>query len=303
MRLFGGDQVSKLMTFFNLPEDQPLEHGIVSKSIEQAQTKVEQFNFDHRKHLLEYDDVMNSQREIIYDLRRKVLAINFEDSKNSAWLKEQILDKINNEIALLTTSGLSSVNEVIDQFNLIIPFDDGSKSALSSEFARRTTPQEQSEFLQKIAQDIYEDREKQMGEKIVRYIEQQEMIRVIDTFWMEHLETINDLREGIGLRSYAQRNPLVEYKSEAFDLFEKLVASIDYEVVRRVYKVSAIPSDQARNIEKMLTNAGKIENIEGGVREESEEVEEIKEESKKLGRNDPCWCGSGKKYKKCHYPN
>ncbi|MBI3559054.1 preprotein translocase subunit SecA [Candidatus Gottesmanbacteria bacterium] len=256
MRLFGGDQVSRLMTFFNIPEDQPLEHGMVSRAIEQAQSKVEQFNFDSRKHLLDYDDVMNKQREIIYNMRKKVL--------NSENLKQDILDKINKEIEMISS---------VEGFATIIPFDPASQEQMKK--------QPNLDF-KKIAHEVYEQREKQIGAKMARYIEQQEMLRVLDTLWMEHLEAIDDLREGIGLRGYGQRDPLVEYKTEAFNMFEKLMAAIDNEIVHRIYKIAvAMPE---------VTNVANVTNVTGVT-------------EKRPGRNDPCWCNSGKKYKKCHYPN
>lgn len=333
MRLFGGDQVSKLMTFFNLPEDQPLEHGIVNKSIEQAQSKVEQFNFDHRKHLLEYDDVMNKQREIVYALRRKILAISLspEDSRKAKpsdgelWLKEEILQKLNNEIRNLVVAYAGALGEdegekVIEEFSAIIPFDPDSKKGLKLEFSKRTTLDEKITLLERVANDIYKQRESQLGEKIARFIEQQEMLRVIDLLWMEHLETINDLREGINLRGYAQRDPLVEYKSEAFNMFEKLISTIDFEVIRRIFKITVAVPDSQPAPKNLVTNAEQIENIETGVKEEAKLKSQEARVSgsitnsapssagadspkKNLGRNDPCWCGSGKKWKKCHYPN
>lgn len=273
MRLFGGDQVSKLMTFFKIPEDQPLEHGMVSRAIEQAQSKVEQFNFDSRKHLLDYDDVMNKQREIIYNTRKKVL--------NSENLKQDILDKIDKEITMITS---------VEEFATIIPFDPASQEQMKK--------QSNLDF-KKIANDVYEQREKQIGAKMARYIEQQEMLRVLDTLWMEHLEAIDDLREGIGLRGYGQRDPLVEYKTEAFAMFEKLMAAIDNEIVHRIYKIAVASPEQMAQMQKVITNAPQIENIEAGVKQETK----IIAQSKKPGRNDPCWCGNGKKYKRCHYPN
>lgn len=291
MRLFGGDQVSKLMTFFNIPEDQPLEHGMVTRAIEQAQSKVEQLNFDSRKHLLEYDDVMNKQREIIYDLRRKILA-----GEN---LKLEVSGKIDREITALvtmyTTPGQEDYDKLVEEFSSIIPFDDNSRKALKSQLP--------TVDLQKVAHDVYETREKQIGPELTRFIEQQEMLRVIDGLWMEHLETMEDLQEAFrGVRRYGEQgDPIVGYKKEAFDMFEKMVAAIDYEIVHRIYKVSVASPEQ---IAQMQTNAAALENIEAGVAQEAKEIKpQTASPTKKPGRNDPCWCGSGKKYKKCHYPN
>ncbi len=342
MRLFGDEQVSKLMTFFNIPEDQSLEHGIVSKSIEQAQSKVEQFNFDSRKHLLEYDDVMNKQRDIVYDMRRKILEIQVqsqgtsdgrqvkkqENGKKSAVnqpeLKQQILEKIDHEIATLAAmyttaqTGEMDLEKLIEEFATIIPFDENSKAQIKEQIAHSS---QQIELLQKVANDVYEQREKQMGPEIVRYIEQQEMLQVIDNLWTLHLESIDDLREGIGLRGYGQRDPLVEYKSEAFAMFEKFMAAIDFEIVHRIYKIAVVPQEPVVKPEQVLTNAAQIENLDTGVQQESKILKQQElnptptqnipvDQSTSLpatknrpGRNDPCWCGSGKKYKKCHYPD
>ncbi len=319
MRLFGGDQVSKLMSFFNIPEDQPLEHGIVSKSIEQAQTKVEQFNFDSRKHLLEYDDVMNKQREIIYDMRRKIL-------EDGTTLKPGMLEKIDSEVADLAAlygSEDADIKKLVDEFSTIIPFDEASQKGL----IQQLTPMrdaERIETLQKIAKDVYEQKENQSGEKITRYIEQQEMLRVIDTLWMEHLETMEDVQEAFrGVRRYGEQgDPIVGYKKEAFDKFEKLIATIDYEIVHRIYKVAVIPEGQQEQ-QQIVTNAAQIEDISIPTPAPAEAAKPAEKSpilanwgspaptnqqpaasnQKKLGRNDPCWCGSGKKYKKCHYPN
>lgn len=347
MRIFGGEQVSKLMTLFNIPEDQPLEHGIVSKSIEQAQSKVEQFNFDSRKHTLEYDDVMNKQRDIIYETRRKVLGQKVEDGGKKlevevGSLKVDILEKIDGEIESLvaTHASMSAEGEeeqkLVEEFAAIIPFDENSRKELTQQLAASTStslnvngPLGKIEFLKKIAHDVYEQREKQITPNIARYIEQQEMLRVIDSLWMEHLEAIDDLREGIGLRGYAQRDPLVEYKSEAFEMFERLIGAIDSEIVHRIYKINVATPEQVAQMQNAQTNAEQIEtssSISSGSGKEKPEIVnklEVKPQAKapaildmspvistkKPGRNDPCWCGKRKpdgtpvKYKYCHFPN
>ena len=305
MRLFGGDQVSKLMTFFNIPEDHPLEHGMVSRAIEQAQSKVEQFNFDSRKHLLDYDDVMNKQREIIYTIRRKVLNPDYKKVSRG-----ETLQKIDKEIEVLSVKGGSFHDEgdlakIVDDFSTIIPFDENSKKAILEQMTKAQN-QEPGQFLQKIARDVYAQREKQMGEEITRYIEQQEMLRVVDILWMEHLESIDDLREGIGLRGYGQRDPLVEYKSEAFNMFERLMGAIDSEIVHRVFKVAVAVPNQVEKIQRTVTNASQIENNaanSSGKPDPSISKPLDSARGHRPGRNDPCWCGSGKKYKRCHYPN
>jgi preprotein translocase subunit SecA len=311
MRLFGGDQVAKLMTVFKLPEDVPLEHPMVSKSIEQAQVKVEGFNFDSRKHLVEYDDVMNKQREIIYQMRRKIL----ESGKNieETTLKDEILQKIHNEIVnfvgMYSASGLNSEEKekIVTEFSSIIPFDKNSQEQLLKQLGQQEVVPETTEFLFGIAKNLYEQREKEVGPEIARQIETWVSLSVIDSFWMDHLDAIDDLREGIGLRGYGQRDPLVEYKQEAFNLFEKLIAGIDEEISQRIFKVQVnLAPEQIKEMqqkeEQRLKNAQPqgepvINNTQPIVNNNSTS------DNAKLGRNDPCWCGSGKKWKRCHFPN
>jgi preprotein translocase subunit SecA len=308
MRLFGGDKIASLMTRFNMPEDVPLTHPFVSRAIENAQVKVEGFNFDIRKHLVEYDDVLNKQREIIYSFRRKVL----ESSKDSKNLKEDVINRIKNAIYSLVSSNIDSPytesenrNEnIIKEFATIIPFDEQSQKQLVLQLEQLPTDEEKADFLIGLAQDLYEKREEQMGNEIMRMIEQKIFLDVIDYLWMDHLDAIENLRQGIGLRGYAQRDPLVEYKNEAFRMFEQLMNAIDDAIVHRIYKIQVVQSPT--NIHAhMTTNTPQSE-----VREDSrnskfssENTNQIPQTKKKLGRNDPCWCGSGRKWKKCHYPD
>ncbi len=287
MRIFGGDQVAKLMTMFNIPENQPLEHPLVTRSIEQAQKKVEGLNFDSRKNLVEYDDIMNKQREIIYAMRRKV----FDNVRD----KDEIMGKVDREIEAIK-SLYDDKEKVVEEFSAIIPFDPESQKRIVANFA--TTD------LAQVAKETYEAREKQLGMEVMKDVERYVMLSVIDNLWMDHLDAIDDLRSGIGLRGYAQRDPLTEYKAEAFSMFEKLIGSIDDEIVHRIFKVQVnAPLNPAVKIDSVLTNAKQLENLETGVKEEAKMVKG------KPGRNDPCWCGKLKpdgtpvKYKHCHYPN
>ncbi len=252
MRLFGGDRIAGLMTRFNMPEDVPLEHPLVSKSIENAQVKVEGFNFDSRKHLVEYDDVLNKQREIVYKLRRKVLmsSVNppprpgFEGQAEDV-LKDEVQKRIDAAVISLVNvsfgkseDGSSSVNEdIAEGFVTIIPFDEASKQQLVKQLEQAHSTEQKIEFLSKVAQDVYDKREEQFGSKIMRDVEKFVMLSVIDNLWMTHLDAIDNLRQGIGLRGYAQKDPLVEYKNEAFKMFEQLMWSMDDEIVHRIYKI------------------------------------------------------------------
>ncbi|RJR28423.1 preprotein translocase subunit SecA [Candidatus Microgenomates bacterium] len=378
MRLFGGEQVGKLMNFFKLPEDVPLEHGMVSKAIEQAQVKVEGFHFDSRKHLVEYDDVLNKQREIVYRRRREVL----EGENQKEKIEEMIVSEIAHLVGVNTTDkeGIAR-DKIITEFVSIVPFDEGSQKQLFTQLEQMHTKEEVEEFLRGLTRDLYSQREKQFTEAIMRQVERWVMLTTIDNLWMEHLTAIDDLREGIGLRGYAQRDPLVEYKNEAFTMFERLMGQIDYQVVRRIYRAqvqtqprpqttpmveSGVPrriglptnlQDERRitqnaaiaeagrdllsgikNIGKSVTGSKKSadplsslvdknttpaapakssgNDLLGSLLQkdsklvraaqhqitnrQTQDTQTIKKT--KLGRNDPCWCGSGKKFKRCHYP-
>ncbi len=327
MRLFGGDRIAGLMSRFNMPEDVPLEHGLVSKSIENAQTKVEGFYFDQRKHEVEYDDVLNKQREIIYSLRRKALESTIDGGSK---LKEEILDRLHDQISdfvnmipadvATRTGGADSVNEkIIENFVAIVPFDPASQKQLVKQLEQIHTTDEKKEFLDKLIDDLYKKREQDLTEKVMRQIEKFVMLTVIDNLWMNHLDAMTNLRGGIGLRGYAQKDPLVEYKNDGFSMFEKLMASINDEIVRRIFRVQVqeqththadgsvhtgpmhSPTDLGKAASP-LANA--VTNTPAS--EVSEDVKKpvisAKKTQNKLSRNDPCWCGSGKKWKKCHYP-
>lgn len=344
MRIFGGEQVAKVMGMLKVPEDMPIEHSLVSRAIEGAQKKVEGHNFDIRKHTVEYDDVMNQQRQIIYGIRKQILE-SAADIKNSK-LKEEILNKVDAEISNIVISNSDedlNYEKIVDEFSTIIPFDEGSKNGLTSELKTLNSTEQIEQYLKKLAEDLYNEREKQLRNEIARQMETFVYLNTIDTLWIEHLDTIDDLRAGIGLRGYAQRDPLIEYKKEAFDLFERLVVNVDSEVVHRIYKVS-VENQLPISITPVVDLSRAIEEheeIEVGIKQEAAELQSIengpaiKEEpltaeatyngstkvtierdgqvvdqkvldeggslrNKKPGRNDPCWCGSGKKYKKCH---
>lgn len=302
MRLFGGEQIAKLMGMLKIPEDQPIEHGLVSKAIQQAQVKVEGFNFDMRKHVVEYDDVMNKQREIIYGKREKILQTTDE---NNLELKEQIQDKIasyiTNLVAMYAPEGFEQieVEQIVNGFCEILPVDPNSQSGLKNQISQFKSSNQITDFLTKVLVEAYDSREKQVGNGLMREIEKFVWLQSIDRLWIDHLDAMDNLREGIGLRGYGQQDPLVEYKKEAFASFEKLMAMIEDEVVRRVFRVqvanqSTMPQKVQTNIDtqdkiglKPTVNSSSIKASSGGSRP---------------GRNDPCPCGSNKKYKKCCYP-
>jgi preprotein translocase subunit SecA len=306
MRLFGGDQVAKLMTMFNLPEDVPLEHPMVSRAIQQAQVKVEGFHFDSRKHLVEYDDVLNKHREIIYRLRRKALFA--EDQK------EKILEYMTTDISTLVNlhmgeGGVVEREQIVNEFVTIIPFDELSQKQLFTQLSQMHTSEEISDFLIKLVRDMYENREKQVTLEVMRQVERWVSLTIIDNLWMEHLEAIDDLREGIGLRGYGQRDPLVEYKNEAYSMFERLMSAIGSDIVHRIFKVQV-------NLQRTEDRGQRAENAniatETAISKAAKQMRTNQQSTpqpvkvKQLGRNDPCPCGAinpqtGKpyKYKKC----
>jgi len=315
MRLFGGEQVSRLMDIFKMPEDVPLEHAMVSKAIEQAQVKVEGFHFDSRKHLVEYDDVLNKQREIIYRRRRKILA--GESQKEE--ILEMISAQISNIIAMWASDkdGALDSDKILSEFITIIPFDAFSQSNLKRKIVELGQSAQIIDFLMNLAKDTYLAKEKQVTPDMMRQIERWVSLNIIDNLWMEHLAAIDDLREGIGLRGYGQRDPLVEYKNEAFYLFERLVATIDSDIAHRIFKVQVQLAPSSQNptnptnttnptnqiLQSSITQAAKrMQTLRQNIGQVSQPVNDEPVIKHKLGRNDPCWCGSGKKWKKCHYP-
>lgn len=342
MRIFGGDSIAGLMNRFNMPEDVPLEHSIVTKAIEQAQSKVEGFNFDRRKQLVEYDDVLNKQRHIIYSRRRAVLE-SMKDEKSS--LKDEILENIESSIssfvnASVLTPDAENVNEgLVEEFSTIIPFDDASRKELNKQLDKVSNPEEKTKTLMNVAEKMYENREKQLDKKTMRQVEYFVTLSTIDNLWMDHLDVVDNLREGIGLRAYGQKDPLVEYKNEAFRLFETLVGGIDDEIAHRIFKiqVATSPHQHVHTHEKPAGGELGADEVSGrtpaSTPQSSPGISSSSSSSgasvssvtatglgsasaglgssgagsvpgvakKKIGRNDPCWCGSGKKYKKCHY--
>lgn len=301
MRIFGGEQIKNLMDRLSLPEDQPIENALVSRAIEQAQVKVEGFHFDIRKRLVEFDDVANQQREIIYKLRRRVL--------DSTDIKEEVLEKIKNrvdKILLLAwpEMGEADYEKIAVGFLEIVPFDDASFKAFQKELEKRKNKDEIKGLLIKVIDDVHKTREGQVGSEVMRQIEKYAYLGSIDHWWIEHIDQIDDLREGVSLRAYGQRDPLIEFKNEAFSLFEGLIERIDAELSRRLFRIGIaapqpeIPIAQAReNIDTSDTTG-----LVGNADETAKTGEPAFAAKKKIGRNDPCWCGSGKKWKKCHYP-
>jgi preprotein translocase subunit SecA len=286
MRIFGGEQVSRLMDFLKVPEDQPLEAGMVSKAIETAQKKVESFNFDMRKNVVEYDDVVNKQREIIYKLRRSILD---ESESEPQKISERILSILKEEtdimIQQISVDGITDdeVAALLQNFYLMVPLDEQSQKTLKEYVLADRDPEHLKSHFHTMIEDIYKSKGDSLGQDMMYALERMVYLSSIDQLWMDHLDTLDDLRDGIRLRGYAQKDPLVEYKKEAFGLFGDLIDRINLRVAQQIIRLSPIRQQERR----VVTN---------------QPGTDLKQQNKKIGRNDPCWCGSGKKWKKCHYP-
>lgn len=288
MRRFGGTTIAGLMDRLGVEEDVPIEAGLVSRAIEQSQTRVEGYNFDMRKHVLEYDDVVNKQRNVIYAQRRRILG--------EPTLRPQIREITDKHIAGLVQAFTS------EKFS-----EDWDLDALHSAIIRilplpvQESPQawqglsreQLTERLQDLAETAYEDKEKRLGTEMMRRIERLLMIEVVDHRWVRHLTDLDILREGIGLQAYAQQDPLIAYKREAFEMFAELMDSIDEDVVGRIYHAELAQAPVRRQIRAMHPVAG------AGSGDSKPEPQH--KFGPNLGRNDFCWCGSGKKYKDCHW--
>jgi preprotein translocase subunit SecA len=302
MRIFGGDRIAGVMTALNIPEDEAIEHSMVSRALEQAQVKVEGHYFDMRKRVVDYDDVMNKHRQVIYELRDKLLD---EGEHNPEKLKERVFSLVIEEVELLVNSRASEgltkkeVDMMVKEFITIIPFDDSSQKKLVGELGKAKDPQVVITSLQQIARDTYENREKSLGPELIREIEKYVYLSTLDEKWMDHLDQMESLRDGIGLRGYAQRDPLVEYQKEAYTQFEKLIGSVESGVVKKLYRLNPVASPQ-----QPRPVALRKDEVEGGqTKKKVVSKKPAKKSTKKLGRNDPCWCGSKKKWKLCCYPN
>ena len=313
MRVFGGEQISSLMDKLKLPEDQPIQNPLVSRAIEQAQIKVEGFNFDIRKRLVEFDDVANQQREIVYKLRKRILETNNISSDVQEKLKVQIEKIVDSSWMILENK--ADIEKIVGSLLEIIPFDPRSIAGIKNQIEKIKGKDNLVDFLKKVIEDVYKTREKQVGENIMRQIEKYAYLGSIDKLWIDHIDHIDDLREGITLRAYGQRDPLVEFKNEAFSLFEGLMDKIDDEFSRRIFRVGVTVPRTEIPLEKARTNIDKIDQqgLSGNANVAAEEgkpafSKDQVGEKKKIGRNDPCWCGKvdseGKpvKWKKCHYP-
>jgi len=299
--------IKGVMDRMGMSEDEEIKHGLVSRAIEQAQKRVESRNFDIRKHLLEYDDVMNRQREIIYEERRTVLeSENLDD--HVLEMTEEVVRGMESQFA----GGESQEPEEAGKEFL---------KALSQKFGisfeelqeKEGDSEERVALVMEKLKEVYEEKKNHLTPPVLTFLEKSILLQVIDSKWKDHLRSLDDLREGIGLRAYGQRDPLIEYKREAFDLFEAMTDSIKQEGTEFIFRVDVVKAEKVKSVfegqQKLIHKedrafSGQIaQGEEAGPskrREEEEPEAPFHREEPKVGRNDPCPCGSGKKYKKCH---
>ena len=299
LRIFGSGRISGIMDKLGMEEDEPIEHSMISKAIENAQRKVEGHNFDIRKHLLEYDDVMNKQREVIYSQRREVL--QGEDIKPIIEdMIDDLVEEVTGEFAVEKTPSedweweafYERVNEI---FNIQLAWNKTERTDLDYDalFAK----------LKAEIEAKYQRQEEQNGVEQMRHLERMILLQMVDTIWKEHLLNMDHLKEGIGLRGYGQKNPLDEYKKEGFDLFMNMIESVKQQTVGTLLRVQLVQDGELQRLEeeRRKERERELELARRASGDSSGEASRrpIKRSQEKVGRNAPCPCGSGKKYKKC----
>jgi len=289
MRLFGAENIAGLLDSLGMDDSQPIDHPMLSRAIERAQKRVEARNFNIRERVLQYDDVLNQQRDIIYKQRRQVL--------EGLDMKEQVLrmvgEAIDNALALFVDDrgfeedwNLAGLVEYLE--SMLFP-----AGILKEDSLRKMAPEEIRDLLLDKAAELYEAKEEKLGSETMRELERIVMLRVVDQKWMAHLDAMDDLREGISLRAYGQQNPLIEYQREAFAMFNEMIENVQEDVVKLVFKLEVVDRP-AQQEQRRLVFGGPAPGAE-----RSEPKKQAPVQSVKIGRNDPCPCGSGKKYKKC----
>jgi preprotein translocase subunit SecA len=298
LRIFGSERISSIMDRLGMEEDQPIESKLVTRQIESAQRRVEAHNFEIRKHLLEYDNVMNQQREVIYSQRREVLA--GEDLKESVMemveeQAEEIVDIFSDEKVHPEDWDLKGLQDTVyQQFSFRWPIPSG-EDGLNRNRLKDMVVQE--------AEAVYRKKEEEFGEGMLRYLEKVIMLQSIDFHWKDHLLAIDQLKEGIGLRGYGQKDPKIEYQKEAYQMFLEMLDRIKKDTIEKLFAIQIAKGKEAQEVKlerKQTFTLSRGESVQGGSGEtESGKGITFRREGKKIGRNDPCPCGSGKKYKRC----
>ena len=291
LRLFGSERISRLMDTLNIDEDTPIDAKMLSGAIENAQKKVESRNFQIRKSVLDYDDVMNTQREVIYGERRKVL-----DGEDLKPYIETMIDRMIDQAIL----GIAGERGHISAEDLAAATQDyrgvfllPDEIVYTDDELKTMIPAEISDKIKERAHDIYRKKEQILGEPLMRELERVMFLRVVDEYWMEHIDAMDDLKQGIRLQAYGQEDPVKAYKREGANMFDEMNTAIQHEAVRRIY----VARVQTNKVERKAVAKVTGESAGGEAKEKPRRAPIRK--AKKIGPNDPCPCGSGKKYKKC----
>ena len=290
MRLFGSERVMGMMEKLGVDEDTPIEQKMLTNAIENAQKQVESRNFQTRKNVLQYDDVMNTQREVIYKQRRQVL--DGEDLQNSIqnMLHTMVENAIQGHMGEQKHMSAESFREATALFHTM--FLQPGELVLTDEELQNYNEQQLVELVENRAKEVYAAKEQEIGSPLMRELERVIMLRVVDEYWMDQIDSMNDLKQGIGLRAYAQTDPVVAYKKEGYEMFEQMVAAIQEETLRRLFLVRLRKNEEVKR-ERVAKITGESGASDGTVRKQPQR------KAIKIGRNDPCPCGSGLKWKKC----
>ena len=290
MRLFGSERVMGMMEKLGVDEDTPIEQKMLSNAIENAQKQVESRNFQTRKNVLQYDDVMNTQREVIYKQRRQVL--DGEDLQGSIqnMIHTMVENAIQGHMGEQKHMDAESFREATALFHTM--FLQPGELALTDEELQKYNEQQLVELVENRAKEVYAAKEQEIGSPLMRELERVLMLRVVDEYWMDQIDSMNDLKQGIGLRAYAQTDPVVAYKKEGYEMFEQMVAAIQEETLRRLFLVRLRKNEEVKR-ERVAKITGESGASDGTVRKQPQR------KAIKIGRNDPCPCGSGLKWKKC----
>jgi preprotein translocase subunit SecA len=294
MRMFASDRVASIMERLKWPDDEPITAKMVTRAVESAQRQIEELNFDRRKNVLKYDDVMNTQREVIYDERSKLL--KGEDFKENAL-------RMVDHVMRATVQRLAPEEQFAEEWDI-----DLILAGLNEIYPTTITKDEVEEMVnsavleERAVEDAferYEEREQNVGSQVMRELERLVLLNIVDTRWREHLYEMDYLQEGIHLRAYGQKDPLTEYRREAFTMFDELTASIEDGFVRYIYRVELVRQDEPARPrpQRVREQHGDEPQGGGGVANSGAAPQAI---SDKVPRNAPCPCGSGKKYKNCH---
>jgi preprotein translocase subunit SecA len=289
LRIFGGERISSIMDRLGVEEGEPIEHNLISRAIENAQRKVEGHNFEIRKHLLEYDDVMNQQRDVVYNYRREALK---GDSI------QPLIEEMIHELAERIAGDFADEKHLPEDWDLM-----GLKTAVQDKFAFQIeldasvldglTRERLQAYIIEEALKRYHEKEQYVGVESFRYLERMIMLQTVDSAWKDHLLAMDHLKEGIGLRGYGQRDPLIEYKQEGFMMFQAMVERVKDATVGTLFKIQVLRPEEIDRIKRPKEQEMAFSHGELPARQP------VKRKGDKVGRNQPCPCGSGKKYKKC----